>query len=130
MDEHERHEQGMQVRRSVLGDPHVDRAEAAKTSFDAGFQDLITRYAWGEIWSRPGLSRSVRSLLTIALMVALNRPEELRMHLRAARNNGVSADEIREVLLHSAIYCGLPAANAAFHTAKEVLAEEAPSGEI
>ena len=126
MDEHERHEQGMQLRRSVLGDEHVDRAEAATTGFDADFQDLITRYAWGEIWSRPGLNRSARSLLTIALMVALNRPEELRMHLRAARNNDVSADEIREVLLHCAIYCGLPAANAAFHVVKAVLAEEAP----
>jgi 4-carboxymuconolactone decarboxylase len=129
MDEQERHEQGMRIRRSVLGKAHVDRAESAKTPFDAEFQDLITRYAWGEIWSRPGLERSFRSLLTIGLMVALNRPEELRMHLRAARSNGVTRDEIREVLLHCAIYCGIPAANAAFHAAKEVLAEEAPRGQ-
>jgi 4-carboxymuconolactone decarboxylase len=121
MDEKERHVTGMRVRRSVLGDAHVDRAEAAKNDFDADFQDLITRYAWGEIWARPGLPRHTRSLLTIGLMVALNRGEELRMHLRAAANNGVTPAEIREVLMHCAIYCGVPAANAAFHTAKEVL---------
>src|SRR5580658_2464385 len=124
MDERERHEAGMKVRREVLGDAHVDRAEAAKSALDAEFQDLITRYAWGEIWTRPGLSRHTRSLLTIGLMVALNRGEELRLHLRAAANNGVSAAEIREVLLHCAIYCGVPAANAAFHAAKEVLDQE------
>jgi 4-carboxymuconolactone decarboxylase len=122
MDECERHDAGMSVRRSVLGDAHVDRAEAGATAFDAGFQDLITRYARGEIWTRPGLPRHTRSLLTIALMVALNRGEELRLHLRAAANNGVTPEEIREVLLHCAIYCGVPAANAAFHAAKEVLA--------
>ena len=124
MDENERHEAGMRVRRSVLGDEHVKRAEAAKDDFDADFQDLITRYAWGEIWTRPGLPRHTRSLLTIGLMVALNRGEELRLHLRAAANNGVTAAEIREVLLHCAIYCGVPAANAAFHAAKEVLDQE------
>lgn len=123
MDERERYDSGMHVRRSVLGDAHVDRAEAAKSDFDAEFQDLITQYAWGEIWARPGLPRSTRSLLTIALMVALNRGEELRLHLRAAANNGVSAEEIREVLLHCAIYCGVPAANAAFHAAKEILTQ-------
>jgi 4-carboxymuconolactone decarboxylase len=122
MDERERHEPGMSMRRNVLGDAHVDRAEAATTAFDADFQDLITRYAWGEIWARPGLPRHTRSLLTIALMTALNRGEELRLHLRAAANNGVTADEIREVLLHCAVYCGVPAANTAFHAAKEVLA--------
>ena len=121
MDERERHETGMRVRRSVLGDEHVNRAEEAKTDFDKEFQDLITRYAWGDVWARSGLSRHTRSLLTIGLMVALNRGEELRMHLRAAANNGVTAEEIREVLLHCAIYCGVPAANAAFHAAKEVL---------
>lgn len=121
MNEQERHAKGMELRRSVLGDAHVDRAESLKTDFDAEFQNLITRYAWGEIWTRPGLSRSTRSLLTIGLMVALNRGEELRMHLRAAANNGVTADEIREVLLHCAIYCGVPAANAAFHAAQEAL---------
>jgi 4-carboxymuconolactone decarboxylase len=121
MDEKDRAEAGMQMRRSVLGDAHVDRARAATTDLDAEFQDLITRYAWGEIWTRPGLPRHTRSLLTIGLMVALNRGEELRMHLRAAANNGVSSDEIREVLMHCAIYCGVPAANAAFHAAKEIL---------
>ena len=124
MDERERHQEGMAMRRSVLGDAHVDRAQSATTAFDAEFQDLITRYAWGEIWTRPGLSGHTRSLLTIALMVALNRGEELRLHLRAAANNGVTPDEIREVLLHCAIYCGVPAANAAFHAAKEILAPD------
>jgi 4-carboxymuconolactone decarboxylase len=124
MDEKERHEAGMRVRRSVLGDEHVNRAEAAKGDFDADFQDLITRYAWGEIWTRPGLPRHTRSLLTIGLMVALNRGDELRLHLRAAANNGVTVAEIREVLLHCAIYCGVPAANAAFHAAKEVFDQE------
>ncbi len=129
MDERDRHQSGMRMRRTVLGDEHVDRAEASKSALDADFQDLITRYAWGEIWTRPGLPPHTRSLLTIGLMVALNRGEELRLHLRAAKNNGVTADEIREVLLHCAIYCGVPAANAAFHTAREILAEsgEAPS---
>ena len=121
MDEGERHEAGMEVRRNVLGDAQVDRAESAKSDLDAEFQDLITRYAWGEIWTRPGLSRHSRSLLTIGLMVALNRGEELRLHLRAAANNGVTADEIREVLMHCAIYCGVPAANSAFHAAKDIL---------
>jgi len=114
----------MRIRREVLGDTHVDRAEAQKSELDAEFQDLITRYAWGEVWARPGLTRHTRSLLTVALMVALNRGEELRMHLRAARNNGVTADELREVLLHCAVYCGVPAANSAFHAAREILAEE------
>jgi 4-carboxymuconolactone decarboxylase len=123
MDESERHEAGMRVRRSVLSDAHVDRAEALKDPFDEDFQNLITRYAWGEIWTRPGLPRHTRSLLTIGLMVALNRGEELRLHLRAAANNGVTPEEIREVLLHCAIYCGVPAANAAFHAAKEVFNE-------
>lgn len=123
MDERERNKKGMNARRSVLGDEHVDRAEASKTEFDREFQDLITRYAWGEIWTRPGLSRHARSLLTIGLMVALNRREELQLHLRAAKNNGVTDEEIREVLLHCAVYCGVPAANSAFHTAKQVLQE-------
>lgn len=127
MDERQRHESGMTVRRSVLGDAHVDRAQAATTDFDTEFQDLITRYAWGEIWTRPGLPRHTRSLVTIALMVALNRGEELRLHLRAAANNGVSPDEIKEVLLHCAIYCGVPAANSAFHAAREILSP-APEG--
>jgi 4-carboxymuconolactone decarboxylase len=120
MDELERHEAGMRVRRSVLGNEHVDRAEKNKSGLDADFQDLITRYAWGEIWTRPGLPRHTRSLLTIGLMIALNRGEELRLHLKAAKNNGATVEEIREVLLHCAIYCGVPAANAAFHVAREV----------
>ncbi len=128
MDERERHETGMRVRRSVLGDDHVDRTEASKDTSDEEFQNLITRYAWGEIWSRAGLPRHTRSLLTIGLMVALNRGEELRLHLRAAANNGVTPEEIREVLLHCAIYCGVPAANAAFHAAKEVLNERKTEG--
>ena len=127
MDEKTRHEAGMGIRRAVLGDEHVKRAEAAKDDLDADFQDLITRYAWGEIWMRPGLPRHTRSLLTISLMVALNRGEELRLHLRAAANNGVTAEEIREVLMHCAVYCGVPAANAAFHAAKEVLGEREKS---
>lgn len=123
MDESKRYEEGMRMRRSVLGDAHVNSAQAATSSFDEEFQNLITRLAWGEIWTRPGLSPHTRSLLTIGLMVALNRGEELRLHLRAAANNGVSDDEIREVLLHCSVYCGVPAANEAFHAAKEVLNE-------
>lgn len=123
MDERESHAAGMQVRREVLGESHVDRAESLKSALDAEFQDLITRYAWGEIWTRPGLSRHTRSLLTIGLMVALNRGDELKLHLRAATNNGVTADEIKEVLLHCAVYCGVPAANSAFHAAREILKE-------
>jgi 4-carboxymuconolactone decarboxylase len=123
MDERERHSAGMKVRRAVLGDAHVDRAEATKNVFSEPFQDLITRYAWGEIWSRPGLPRHTRSLLTLSMMIALNRSDEFRMHVRAALNNKVTRDEIQEVLLQSAIYCGVPAANTAFHIAQEVFAE-------
>lgn len=123
MDERERYDAGMIIRREVLGEEHVNRAESTKTELNSEFQDLITRYAWGEIWTRPGLPRHTRSLLTIGLMVALNRDEELRLHLRAAANNGVTAEEIREVLLHCAIYCGVPAANSAFATASEILKE-------
>ncbi|HZV52277.1 MAG TPA: 4-carboxymuconolactone decarboxylase [Candidatus Dormibacteraeota bacterium] len=115
------YQRGMAVRRQVLGDEHVDRAEAGRTSLTSDFQDLVTRYAWGEIWTRPGLDRRVRSCITVALMVALNRPEELAMHLRAARRNGVTLEELREVLLHTAVYCGMPAANHAFRIAQEVL---------
>lgn len=123
MDDTQRHKQGMKVRREVLGDEHVDRAVASTTDFTRDFQDFITRTAWGEIWSRPGLPRHTRSLLTLAMMVALNRNEEFRMHVRAALNNGVTGDQIKEVLLQSAVYCGVPAANSAFHIAAEVLAE-------
>ena len=123
MDERERYGQGMKVRRAVLGDAHVDRSLENRNEFNEEFQDLITRYAWGEIWSRPGLSRQTRSLITLSMMIALNRNDELRMHLRAALNNKVSREEIQEVLLQSAIYCGVPAANTAFHLAQEVFAE-------
>ncbi|WP_292934704.1 4-carboxymuconolactone decarboxylase [Noviherbaspirillum sp.] len=120
MDEKQRHDKGMAVRRAVLGDAHVDRAQANRTELTSEFQDLITRYAWGEIWTRPGLPRHIRSLLTIMAMIALNREEELALHLRAAANNGVTRDEIKEVLLQAAIYCGVPAANSAFRLAQEV----------
>jgi 4-carboxymuconolactone decarboxylase len=123
MDDREHYEQGMSVRRAVLGDAHVDRSLKNRNDFNQEFQDLITRYAWGEIWTRPGLPRHTRSLLTVAMMVALNRTDELRMHLRAAFNNGVSRNEIKEVLLQTAIYCGVPAANSAFHLAEAVFAE-------
>ena len=123
MDDRERYEKGMSMRRAVLGDAHVDRAIGNTDDFNREFQDLITRYAWGEIWSRPGLPRHTRSLLTIAMMVALNRTEELRMHVRAAFNNGVTRDDIKEVLLQAAIYCGVPAANSSFHMAEDVFAQ-------
>jgi 4-carboxymuconolactone decarboxylase len=122
MDEKKRHEEGMEMRRAVLGDAHVDRAIATQNDFTAEFQDLITRYAWGEIWTRPELDRKTRSLITIAMMVALNRPEELQLHLKAALRNGVTRTQIKEVLLQSAIYCGVPAANHAFHLAEQVFA--------
>ena len=123
MDDRERHAAGMKIRREVLGSAHVDQAEASQTSFSEPFQDFITRYAWGEVWARPGLPRQTRSLITLAMMVALNRGDEFRMHVRAALNNKVSREEIQEMLLQTAIYCGLPAANAAFHIAQEVFAE-------
>jgi 4-carboxymuconolactone decarboxylase len=124
MTEDERYEAGIGVRRAVLGDAHVDRSIAHRTEFTEEFQQFITRYAWGEVWTREGLPRHTRSLLTIALMVSLNRSEELAMHLRAAKNNGVTRDEIKEVLLQTAIYCGVPAANSAFHLAERVFREE------
>src|SRR3954452_7071402 len=123
MHEDERYENGLTVRKAVLGDAHVERSLAKRTDFNSKVEAVITRYAWGEIWDRPGLPRHTRSLLTIAMMVALNRPDELRLHLRAAKNNGVTAEEIKEVLLQTAVYCGVPAANSAFHLAAEVLAE-------
>ena len=115
---------GMRTRREVLGDEHVDAAVAGTTPFTADFQDLITRYAWGEIWSRPGLDRRTRSCVTLTALVALNHHHELAMHVRAALRNGLSPDEIKEVLLQTAVYCGVPAANRAFAIAQEVLAEE------
>ena len=119
----DRYSAGMTVRRSVLGDAHVDRAIARTTPFTAPFQDLITRYAWGEIWTRPGLDRRTRSCITLTALVAHGHLDELAMHVRAARNNGLTADEIGEVLLQTAIYCGVPAANAAFAVAQRVLAD-------
>lgn len=128
MDERKRHEEGMKARRAVLGDAHVDRAKSLENDFNAAFQDLITRYAWGEIWTRPGLERKTRSLITIAMMVALNRGEELRLHLKAATNTGATREEIQEVLLQTAIYCGVPAAHNAFHIAEEVFAAQDKPG--
>lgn len=122
MDEEQRQQQGMCIRREVLGEAHVDRSLQKLDAFNEEFQDLITRYAWGEIWARPGLPRHARNLIAMALMMALNRADEFRLHVRAAANNGVSRDEIKEVLLQTAIYCGVPSANAAFHLAEEVFA--------
>ena len=123
------YDDGMRVRREVLGDEHVDRANERKSEFTEEFQDLITRYAWGEVWTRPGMDRRTRSCITLTALVALGRLEELEMHVRAALRNGLTADEVKEVLLHSAIYCGVPAANAAFAVAQRALAEhdEPPS---
>ena len=119
----DRRDHGMRIRREVLGDDHVDRVMAETTERTAAFQDLITRYAWGEIWARPGLDRRTRSAITLTALIALNHHEELAMHVRAARRNGLSPDEIKEVLLQSAIYCGVPAANRAFAIAQQVLDE-------
>lgn len=113
----------MRIRREVLGDEHVDRAVAATTDFTADFQDLLTRYAWGEIWSRPGLDRKTRSCITLTALVALNHHNELALHVRAALRNGLTPDEIKEVLLQTAVYCGIPAANSAFAVAQRVLDE-------
>jgi 4-carboxymuconolactone decarboxylase len=118
------HERGMKVRREVLGDVHVDRAIDRTTEHTADFQDFITRYAWGEIWSRPGLDRRTRSCITITALVALGRFDELEIHIRAAQRNGVANEEIKEVLLHCAVYCGVPAANSAFAVFQRVLDEE------
>ncbi len=118
------YERGMKVRREVLGDAHVDRATENATAFTADFQELITRYAWGEIWSRPGLDRKTRSCITLAALVALGREHELPLHVRAALRNGLTVDEIKEVLLHTAVYAGVPAANSAFAITQRVLDEE------
>jgi 4-carboxymuconolactone decarboxylase len=120
----DRYEAGMTVRREVLGDAHVDRAVAGTTAFTADFQDLITRYAWGEVWTRDGLDRRTRSCVTLAVLTALRCHDELAMHVRAARRNGLSADEIGEVLLHTAVYAGVPAANSAFQIAQRTLTDD------
>jgi len=123
MEEKERYHKGLKTRREVLGEEHVDRTQANLSEFNAPFQEFITRYAWGEIWERAGLTRRERSLITLAMLVALNREPEFRMHIRAALNNGVTTEEIREVLIHAGIYCGLPAANAAIQAAEQVIKE-------
>ena len=120
----ERHDRGMEVRREVLGNEHVDAAVEKTSGFTREFQDLITRYAWGEIWTRPGLDRRTRSAITLTALVARGHFDELAMHVRAALRNGLTADEIKEVLLQSAIYCGVPAANHAFAVAQRVLEQE------
>lgn len=119
----ERYAAGMAVRRAVLGDAHVDRAMAAADDFTAEFQDMITRNAWGEIWTRPGLDRRTRSAVTITALVAQNHMHELAFHIRAALRNGLTRDEIKEILLQTAVYCGVPAANSAFAVAQKVIAE-------
>ena len=123
MDEHERLAQGMKVRRAVHGEDFVEKSIQGRTAFNGEFQDLLTRYAWGEIWNRPGLDRKTRSLLCLAMMVALNRGDEFRLHVRSALNNGVTREQIKEVLLQAAVYCGMPAANSAFVVAAEIFAE-------
>ena len=120
MDNKTAFEKGMKTRRKVLGDAHVDRATASITEFNADFQDFITRYAWGEIWTRGELTHRDRSLITVAMLIALNRAEEFKMHVRASFNNGVTVAEIKEVIMQSALYCGLPAANEAFYSAQKV----------
>jgi 3-oxoadipate enol-lactonase/4-carboxymuconolactone decarboxylase len=123
MDDAERARQGMTVRRAVLGDEHVDRAVATTTSFTAPFQDFITRYAWGEIWSRPGLSRAERSIVTLTVLAALQHESELAMHVKAALRNGLGPEQIQEVLLQVALYAGVPVGNRAFAVAQRVLSE-------
>jgi 4-carboxymuconolactone decarboxylase len=124
----EKYKKGMQIRKSVLGEDHVNRAEANKTEFDADFQRLITETAWGTVWARPGLDKKTRHLLTIALLAALGNHEELAMHIRATRNTGVSREDVREALLQVAVYAGIPAANAAIAIAKRVFAEMENAG--
>jgi 4-carboxymuconolactone decarboxylase len=123
MDDEERARQGTTVRRAVLGDAHVDRAVATTTAFTEPFQDFITRYAWGDVWSRPGLSRAERSMITLAMLAALGHENELAMHVRAALRNGLTPEQIREVLLQAAVYAGVPAANRAFAVAQRTLSE-------
>ncbi|MTH48389.1 4-carboxymuconolactone decarboxylase [Intestinirhabdus alba] len=128
MQDEERYQQGMEVRRAVLGDAHVDRTLRHLTPLNEEFQHFITRYAWGDIWSRPGLDRQSRSMITIAMLIALNREAELKMHLNAAFNNGVTREALKELIMHSALYCGLPAANATLHLAQQVFDERDAAG--
>lgn len=125
----ESYEDGMRVRREVLGDEHVDRALARSTEFTAPFQEFLTRHAWGAVWTRPGLDRRIRSAVTLAVLTALGREQELELHVRGALRNGLSRQEIAEVLLHTGVYAGLPAANAAFTTAQRVISEETDHGD-
>jgi 4-carboxymuconolactone decarboxylase len=124
MDDAQRAQQGTAVRRSVLGDEHVDRAAAAVTPFTEPFQDFITRYAWGEVWGRPGLSRPERSIIVLSVLAALQHENELALHVRGALRNGLSPEQIREVLLQVAVYAGVPAANRAFAVAQRVIAQD------
>ncbi len=123
MDENDRFDAGLEVRRAVLGKAHVERSLARRNDFNTEFQALITRYAWGEIWTRPGLDRKTRSCMVLSTMIALNRADEFKLHVRAAFNNGLTRDDIKEVILQAAIYCGVPAANSATHWAEEVFAQ-------
>lgn len=118
------YKKGMEIRRAVLGDAHVDKAEANKTAFDKDFQEYITNNAWGAVWSRPGLTKRERSLITIALLAVLGHEEELAMHIRATKNTGATEDDVKEVLLHTAVYAGVPVANGAIKIAKKIFAEE------
>jgi 4-carboxymuconolactone decarboxylase len=124
MDDRERFAKGLEVRRAVLGEKHVNVSLEKSNSFTAEFQDLVTRYAWGEMWTRQGLPRHTRSLVTLAMLIALNRSDEFRLHLRGAMNNGATRDQIKELLLQAAVYCGVPAANSAFRAAEEVFSEQ------
>lgn len=123
MDESDRYDLGLRTRKRVLGDAYVDCALARRNAFNSEFQELLTRYAWGEIWTRPGLDERTRRLLVLAMTVALGRSEEFKLHLKAAVEHGVPKDDVKEVLLQAAIYCGVPAANSAFHSAEAVFAE-------
>ncbi|WAL83786.1 4-carboxymuconolactone decarboxylase [Pandoraea sp. XJJ-1] len=123
MNDQERYDNGMQVRRAVLGDAHVDRTLTRRNEFNDDFQNFITRFAWGDVWTRPGLTRHMRSMVTLSLLIALNRGDEFRMHVRAAFNNGVTREEMKELFIHAALYCGLPAANQAIHDAETIFAE-------
>ena len=126
MDDIERHEPGLRTRRSVLGEAYVDRTLARRNAFNTDFQDLITRYCWGDVWTRPGLDHKTRRLLVLAMTIALGREEEFKLHLRAALEHGVPREEVKEVLLQTAIYCGVPAANSAFRAAEQVLGQLDP----
>jgi 4-carboxymuconolactone decarboxylase len=124
MDDLERFAKGLEVRRAVLDDKHVNKSLEKRDSFTEEFQDLVTRYAWGEMWTRPGMPRDTRSLITLAMLIALNRGDEIRLHLRSAINNGVTRDQIKELFLQAAVYCGVPTANSPFRAAEEVFAEQ------